>query len=103
MGTGAEPIEVLLERIRKKRATVKRWQDCQFLIIDEISMISGSFFEKLEKIAREVRGNSQPFGGIQLILCGDFFQLPPVNDPLFCFEASSWDSCVHEYIDLKQV
>ena len=40
------------------------------LVVDEISMISGELFETVEKIARAVRRNPQPFGGIQLILCG---------------------------------
>ena len=45
----------------------------------------------------------EPFGGIQLILCGDFFQLPPVNEPSFAFESEVWDECVQEYVELKQV
>jgi hypothetical protein len=45
------------------------------LIIDEISMLSGELFENLEAAARKVRKNPAPFGGIQLIACGDFFQV----------------------------
>lgn len=48
------------------------------LIIDEVSMIDAALFEKLNAIAQFVRGSDLPFGGIQLIACGDFFQLPPV-------------------------
>lgn len=47
-------------------------------IPDEISMVRGVFFHRLERIAREIRGDPRPFGGIQLILSGDFLQLPPV-------------------------
>jgi ATP-dependent DNA helicase PIF1 len=54
------------------------WQRCKILIIDEISMIDADLFEKLEFIARVVRRNANPFGGIQLVCSGDFFQLPPV-------------------------
>jgi ATP-dependent DNA helicase PIF1 len=54
------------------------------LIIDEISMLSGQLFDLLERIAREIRKNEggivQIFGGIQVICCGDFLQLPPVAD-----------------------
>ena len=49
------------------------------LIIDEVSMVDAELFDKLEYIAREVRRNQYPFGGIQLVCCGDFFQLPPVS------------------------
>lgn len=49
------------------------------LIIDEISMLHDYRLDMIEEIARKVRGNDAPFGGLQVILCGDFFQLPPVN------------------------
>lgn len=56
-----------------------RWKVAKCLVIDEVSMLSGDLFEKLEFIARSIRKNALPFGGIQIILCGDFFQLPPVS------------------------
>ena len=46
----------------------------QVLILDEISMISAEMFNALEQMARDLRGSELPFGGIQLILAGDFFQ-----------------------------
>jgi len=46
----------------------------QVLIIDEISMISGEFFNELEVMARQLNGNPAPFGGVQLVLSGDYFQ-----------------------------
>lgn len=55
-----------------------QWRQCQVLVIDEISMLSGSLFEELDEIARTARGDEAPFGGIQLIVVGDFLQLPPV-------------------------
>jgi ATP-dependent DNA helicase PIF1 len=61
-----------------------------------VSMIDATLFDKLEQIARRVRQNSEPFGGLQLIVSGDFFQLPPVARPdgpgyKFAFQAESWD------------
>ncbi|CAN0056522.1 unnamed protein product, partial [Sphacelaria rigidula] len=54
-----------------------------------------------------MRGDPRPFGGIQLVLCGDFFQLPPIGigrgTTRFCFEARTWDTSVDESIVLKQV
>ena len=49
------------------------------LIIDEISMLHDFRLDMVDRIARQVRGEDIPFGGIQVIMCGDFFQLPPIN------------------------
>ena len=55
------------------------------LVIDEISMLSADILSKLDEVARTVRKRKHlPFGGIQLIACGDFFQLPPVPDVTPC-------------------
>lgn len=55
-------------------ASVMRF-DMQVLVIDEISMVSGEMFEHLETIVSDVRGNhEEAFGGLQVILCGDYFQ-----------------------------
>ncbi|TFY70120.1 hypothetical protein EVJ58_g64 [Rhodofomes roseus] len=91
--------------------TTDRWKSARVLIVDEISMIDGMLFDKLEFIARYIRRNPQPFGGIQLILSGDFYQLPPVPDHIdgvpqpatFCFDAHSWPDCVGQAIALTKV
>lgn len=49
------------------------------LVIDEISMLHDYRLDMIEEVTRKVRGGDEPFGGLQVILCGDFFQLPPVN------------------------
>ena len=54
--------------------------DC--IIIDEISMLFAKLFEQLEMVCSVVSDNDKLFGGKQIILCGDFFQLPPVPDAL---------------------
>jgi ATP-dependent DNA helicase PIF1 len=95
IGFGAESKEELAKKVKKSYMGKKRWEQCDVLIIDEVSMLDGALFDKLEHIAREVRGNNLPFGGIQLILTGDFLQLPPVNPQKgFCFEADSWSHCI---------
>jgi ATP-dependent exoDNAse (exonuclease V) alpha subunit len=49
------------------------------LVIDEISMLHDFRLDMVEQVTRQVRGIDKPFGGLQVILCGDFFQLPPVS------------------------
>ncbi|EFI28655.1 DNA repair and recombination protein pif1 [Coprinopsis cinerea okayama7 len=92
----------------KFRPVLERWQRVRTLIIDEISMLDGSLFDTLEEVARRTRRNDLPFGGIQLVLCGDFCQLPPVsgrNGPpaKFAFEADCWDTCVPTMMHLTRV
>lgn len=69
-----------LSKIESNPFTEARWKNTKFLIIDEISMVSCEFFERIDLLAREVRRCDLPFGGIQLILSGDFLQLPPVKE-----------------------
>ncbi|XP_022823015.1 ATP-dependent DNA helicase PIF1 [Spodoptera litura] len=108
IGDGSGTLEHLCERAMKLPLVAQRWRKCKHLIIDEISMVDGGFFEKLEALARHVRKNDKPFGGIQLILCGDFLQLPPVvdkgkNGKRFCFQSACWDKCIQLCFELKQV
>ncbi|MDD5702175.1 MAG: PIF1 family DEAD/DEAH box helicase [Dehalococcoidales bacterium] len=73
----------ILEIVKRKRIA-RRFQKTQTLIIDEVSMLDSDRLDLLEKVARIARGNWEPFGGMQVVLCGDFFQLPPVagaNEP----------------------
>ena len=83
------------------------WQRTRVLLVDEVSMVEAGFFDQLEETARRIRGNSRPFGGLQLVLVGDFFQLPPVSrgraETKFCFQAKAWSKCIHRSFHLKQV
>lgn len=49
------------------------------LVIDEISMLHDTRLDLVDEITRTIRNKDEPFGGMQVILCGDFFQLPPVS------------------------
>ena len=53
----------------------------EVLIIDEISMMHDFRLDLVDKICRLVRDKDEPFGGIQVVMSGDFFQLPPINRP----------------------
>jgi len=84
-----------------------RWKKLRVLVIDEISMMDGDLFDKLEFIARTVRQSELPFGGVQLILIGDFMQLPPVEveneQKKRAFEATAWSTCIKKTLVLRKV
>src|SRR3989344_4491006 len=83
-----------LERMEQKRSLWSRFQDTHVLIIDEISMLSAEFFAMCDRVLRHMRRTEAPFGGMQVVCSGDFFQLPPVTknglDFQYVFESSSW-------------
>jgi len=78
-----------LDTVLGNKAAVSRWRSTERLIIDEVSMMSKELFELLDTIGKRVRRSSKLFGGIQLLVSGDFFQLPPVEGS-FCFESPLW-------------
>lgn len=67
-----------LDDITSKEHVVKRVRNARVLIIDEVSMLSAETLGMIDAVCRAVKENPQPFGGLQTILVGDFFQLPPV-------------------------
>ena len=73
-------------------------------------MMPEKLFEILDRLGRRIRKNpSMPFGGIQLVFSGDFYQLPPVNkrdspeSTIFCFESPFWDSTFHKHVQLTKI
>lgn len=64
--------------IARKKPVRNRVSGAGALIIDEISMLSAQTLALIDQIMRRLRRNPKPFGGIQIVFCGDFFQLPPV-------------------------
>lgn len=68
----------MIRRARKGQS-FSNWVDTDILIIDEISMISAMFFDNLSYVGTNIRKTQRPFGGIRLIMFGDFLQLPPVS------------------------
>lgn len=101
-----------LDRIIKniyKKDKDKNWLNTNVLVVDEVSMMNKKFFESLDKIGRRIRKINKPFGGIQLIFLGDFYQLPPVGkehdmDTLkFCFESDVWKKTFPKTIVLTKI
>lgn len=85
-----------------KKVSRQTWTDLKLLVIDEVSMLSAELLDKIEHITRIVRKNDLPFGGIQLVLSGDFLQLPTIEGD-FCFNAKCWNKLNFEYFVLSEI
>lgn len=82
-----------IDAIASKEHVARRLVKSHVLIIDEVSMLSGETLSMVDAVLREVRRNPMPFGGMQVVLVGDFFQLPPVSkggEASFAFESPAW-------------
>ncbi|MEK7554080.1 MAG: helix-turn-helix domain-containing protein [Patescibacteria group bacterium] len=82
-----------VDRIASKEHVAKRISKAKVLIIEEISMLSATTFEMVDKVCREIRRSDKPFGGLTVILVGDFFQLPPVSrnkEVKFAYTSPTW-------------
>lgn len=96
------PIQDIIKSIRNRRHIIKRWSSVKVLLIDEISLVSGALFLKLNQLAQHFKKNNQLFGGIQVIACGDFLQLPPIedntNEGRYCFMTDAWKQLFHNNV-----
>lgn len=100
-----------LDQMGANERLVKRVNRVNTLIIDEVSMLSGQMLSMIDLACKALRDSRQPFGGLQVVLVGDFFQLPPVmkrnpdpdtgdlfydqdseSDNRFAFHSLSWDA-----------
>lgn len=103
IGLGNATVDSLITKIKKNKHATSTWRETQILIVDEVSMLSLKLFDTINALGMAIRHNyNKPFGGIQLIFSGDFYQLPPVgnkDDPdttRFCFESDDWNSVFHK-------
>jgi ATP-dependent DNA helicase PIF1 len=84
-----------LDDLAEKAYVANRIKETQVLIIDEVSMLHHFRLDTLNDILKHIRKSDKPFGGIQIVLCGDFFQLPPVSkfgepDTHFIYRSEAW-------------
>lgn len=99
----------IVDRLCNNKYVRKSWRSTQVLIIDEVSMMSKKIFELLNILAKTMRNNSKPFGNMQVVFLGDFYQLPPVNretkETEFCFESKEWEETfpMNNHIVLNQI
>lgn len=119
VGLAKDSPSTLVDAIKKNRRAARRWTDTQLLIVDEVSMMTPEFLEKLDCVARRIRCRpEQRFGGLQLVFAGDFCQLPPVvrdlsggvsstsaaaAAPRFIFETTLWSTLIDETINLRTI
>ena len=92
------PHDVIITNALRNKSAVSAWRKTKVLIVDEVSMMSRKIFDICNEIAKRARNCRLPFGGMQVIFTGDFFQLPPVGNfgepdtEEFCFESGEWFS-----------
>ena len=94
------------DKYERVRQNVRK---CEIVIIDEVSMLSKKDFEQMELVCRVIKDNKKVFGGIQVVACGDFYQLPPVGNALyddsgeFCFQSEIWKALFKHRINFDVV
>lgn len=111
LGLAKDPVEKLVVAAMRSHKITKKWQRLNLLIVDEVSMIDPDFFTAVDRVARAVRRQPHAaFGKLQLLLCGDFFQLPPVlpktrhpSQPSFCFQSDSWLDAQLHIVELTHI
>lgn len=112
IGLGTGTIEEVVNKVIKNRKKKCNWNKIDILIVDEVSMLSLKIFIILDIIGRKIKKKPNiPFGGIQIIFAGDFYQLPPIgneDDPQsmqFCFETTLWNETfpITNQIELKTI
>lgn len=111
LGLGREPVNVLAANIRRSNKAYRRWLAVDVLVIDEVSMLTPELLEKLDGVAKILRRNQRPMGGIQVVFVGDFYQLPPVyknaedkeKEMYFAFESPIWSRVIQETIELTDI
>ena len=101
----------VIHNVLKNKKVIQQWKLKKILVIDEVSMMSEKIFDILDDLGRTIRRINLPFGGMQVIFTGDFFQLPPVGNfgepetENFCFESSKWFEVfpLDNHIELKTI
>lgn len=99
IGINKELSDDKIKKLKAKKYLKKRFSSTSILVIDEVSMLHAYTLDLVDRVCKAFKGNVLPFGGIQVVLCGDFFQLPPVSkdeDAQFIFKSKAWKN-----MDLK--
>jgi len=109
IGLGNMPLEQTIENVMQPKMSKvrKKIRSTNILAIDEISMISAQTLDLIDQVLQVVRENNKPMGGMQIILFGDFLQLPPVSrygeNFDFCFNSQAWQNLNLEVMILDKI
>ena len=95
-------VKDVITKIKKNKPAKLRIENTEILVIDEISMLGGSYFDMLNACFKIIRKNNKPFGGMTVIVTGDFYQLSPINDT-YVFETETWREMDFHTIHLETV
>ncbi len=83
-----------VEHLISKEHLYKKFEKTKVLVIDEVSMLSSRLFDAVERVCRAMKRSEEPFGGMQVVLSGDFFQLPPIakegGEAEFIHKSEAW-------------
>ncbi len=103
LGLGDKPVDLLVNKMKKcNKPQYKKLQSMDFLVIDEVSMMSNELLEKASEVMCLIKNDSRPFGGVQVMLAGDMCQLGPVTGK-WCFLSPLWSQVVQEMHVLNTV
>lgn len=112
VGLCRNTISNTVEKIRSRKTQLSQILKCKILAVDEISMLNIEAFEYINEVLQILRESSKPFGGIQVLFIGDFFQLPPVeknsgdgsfsNEHRYCFDSPVWQELELKNVVLKK-
>ena len=98
------------DKVVKSEKATRRWRETRALVVDEVSMLDADIMQKLDFIGRAARDeHAVPFGGLQLVVTGDFYQLPPVSKgaflegPPFAFDCDAWRDARFCAVELTRV
>lgn len=104
IGLGKGTVGELYVKIRRNAKSMRNWLLTDLLIIDEVSMMTAELLDKLNELGKKIRKSTKPFGGIQILLVGDFYQLPPVSrgdeKTQFAFESAVWKEAAFTCVEL---
>ncbi len=89
-----------IDSLQEKKYLNERFRKLKILIVDEVSMISPEIFSAMDKILKAFKFSNEPFGGIQVILSGDFFQLPPISREKK-FKRFAWQAPIWKELNLN--